>query len=108
MVGSKGLRHPIPGLSRTERQDRLSAGHTEIAPGHPIASLAGQASAAVVKGVDFRDAFGGLLGLGAVIFFMALCFRGDKNPPYPGFITNKREERKLTGDTGGSMEVEPE
>lgn len=65
------------------------------------------ASAAVVKGVDFRDAFGGLLGLAAVVFFMALCFKGDKNPPYPGFITNKREERKLTGDTG-SVEVEAE
>ena len=70
--------------------------------------LASQAPAAVVAGVDFRDAFGGLLGLAAVIFFMALCFKGDKNPPAPGFITNKREERKLTGDSGASMEVEAE
>ena len=67
-----------------------------------------QAQAAVVKGVDFRDAFGGLLGLAGVFFFMYLCFKGDKNPPAPGFITNKREERKLTGDSGGSMEVEAE
>jgi hypothetical protein len=71
-------------------------------------ALSTQASAAVVKGVDFRDAFGGLMGLGAVFFFMYLCFRGDKNPPAPGFITNKREERKLTGDTGAGMEVEAE
>ena len=69
--------------------------------------FASQAHAAVVKGVDFRDAFGGLLGLASVVFFMALCFKGDKNPPAPGFITNKREERKLTGDTG-SVEVEAE
>lgn len=65
------------------------------------------AHAVVVKGVDFRDAFGGLMGLAAVGFFMYLCFRGDKNPPAPGFITNKREERRLTGDTG-SVEVEAE
>lgn len=58
--------------------------------------------AGVVKGVDFRDAFGGLLGLGAVIFFMALCFRGDKNPPAKGFITDKRLERQLRGDSGAS------
>jgi len=64
--------------------------------------LAARAHAGVVLGVDFRDAFGGLLGLGAVIFFMALCFRGDKNPPAPGFITDKRLERQLRGDTGGS------
>ena len=70
--------------------------------------IASQADAAVVKGVDFRDAFGGLLGLGSVFFFMYLCFKGDKNPPAPGFITNKREERKLTGDSGTSMEVEAE
>ena len=67
-----------------------------------------QANAAVVKGVDFRDAFGGLMGLAAVFYFMYLCFKGDKNPPAPGFITNKREERRLTGDTGASMEVEAE
>lgn len=71
-------------------------------------AAAGHLPAAVVRGVDFRDAFGGLLGLGAVFFFMYLCFKGDKNPPAPGFITNKREERKLTGDTGASMEVEAE
>jgi hypothetical protein len=70
--------------------------------------VASQAHAAVVKGVDFRDAVGGLMGLGAVFFFMAKCFSGDKHPPVPGFITNKREERKLTGDTGTSMEVEAE
>ncbi|MES2202081.1 MAG: hypothetical protein V4498_07515 [candidate division FCPU426 bacterium] len=70
-------------------------------------TLASQAQAAVVTGVDFRDAFGGLLGLLGVIFFMWLCFKGDKNPPSPGFITNKREERRLTGDTG-SVEVEAE
>ena len=70
-------------------------------------AAASRADASVVAGVDFRDAFGGLLGLAAVVFFMVLCFRGDKNPPYPGFITNKREERKLTGDTGG-VEVEAE
>lgn len=69
---------------------------------------ASRAEAVVVKGVDFRDAFGGLLGLAAVFFFMYLCFKGDKNPPAPGFITNKREERKLTGDTGGGMEPEAE
>jgi len=72
-----------------------------------LTALQSQAQAAVVKGVDFRDAFGGLLGLGAVFFFMSLCFRGDKNPPAPGFITNKREERQLTGDSG-SVEVEAE
>ena len=70
-------------------------------------ALSSRLTAAVVAGVDFRDAFGGLLGLVAVVFFMALCFRGDKNPPAPGFITNKREERKLTGDSG-SVEVEAE
>jgi hypothetical protein len=69
--------------------------------------LSARAQAAVVAGVDFRDAFGGLLGLAAVVFFMVLCFKGDKNPPAPGFITNKREERKLTGETG-SVEVEAE
>ena len=69
--------------------------------------LASRASAVVVQGVDIRDAFGGLLGLAAVFFFMVLCFKGDKNPPAPGFITNKREERKLTGDTG-SVELEAE
>ncbi len=68
---------------------------------------ASSAQAAVVKGVDFRDAFGGVMGLAAVGFFMYLCFKGDKNPPAPGFITNKREERRLTGDTG-SVEVEAE
>ena len=73
-----------------------------------LLSASSQASAAVVKGVDFHDAFGGLMGLAAVFYFMYLCFRGDKNPPAPGFITNKREERKLTGDSGGSMEVEAE
>jgi hypothetical protein len=70
--------------------------------------IASQAQAAVVKGVDFRDAVGGLMGLGAVFFFMAKCFIGDKNPPVPGFITNKREERKLTGESSASMEVEAE
>lgn len=64
--------------------------------------MASSAHATVVKGVDFRDAFGGLLGLGAVIFFMALCFKGDKNPPAPGFITDKRLERQLRGDAPGS------
>jgi hypothetical protein len=73
-----------------------------------LVSAAGQANAAVVKGVDFRDAFGGLMGLAAVFFFMFKCFQGDKNPPAPGFMTNKREERKLTGDSGASMEVEAE
>jgi hypothetical protein len=73
-----------------------------------LLGLSSSAQAAVVQGVDFRDAFGGLLGLAGVFFFMYLCFRGDKNPPAPGFITNKREERRLTGDTGASMEVEPE
>jgi hypothetical protein len=74
----------------------------------PLMMIASQASAAVVKGVDFRDAFGGLLGLASVFFFMYQCFKGDKNPPAPGFMTNKREERKLTGDSGASMEVEAE
>jgi hypothetical protein len=69
---------------------------------------ASQAQAAVVAGVDFRDAFGGLMGLGGVLFFMYKCFQGDKNPPAPGFITNKREERRLTGDTGGDMEIQAE
>lgn len=72
-----------------------------------LALLSSQAQAAVMKGVDFRDAFGGLFGLAAVFFFMYLCFKGDKNPPVPGFITNKREERKLTGETA-SVEVEAE
>jgi hypothetical protein len=69
--------------------------------------LSSQAQAAVVQGVDFRDAFGGLLGLASVAFFMLKCFAGDKNPPAPGFMTNKRAERKLTGDSG-SVEVEAE
>lgn len=66
--------------------------------------------AGVMKGVDFRDAFGGLLGLGAVLFFMALCFRGDKNPPAEGFITDKRLERELRGEGPGSGvgDIEPE
>ena len=68
----------------------------------PLLLLSTSAHASVVLGVDFRDAFGGLLGLGAVIFFMALSFRGDKNPPAPGFITDKRLERQLRGDKGGS------
>ncbi len=67
-----------------------------------LALAAAPAHAGVIKGVDFRDAFGGLLGLGAVIFFMALCFRGDKNPPAKGFITDKRLERKLRGDSGSA------
>lgn len=61
-----------------------------------------QAQAAVVKGVDFRDAFGGLLGLVSVLFFMRLCFKGDANPPAKGFITDKRLERELRGDGPGS------
>jgi hypothetical protein len=74
-----------------------------------LALAAAPAHAGVVKGVDFRDAFGGLLGLAAVIFFMALCFKGDKNPPAKGFITDKRLERQLRGDSGGgSVEVEAE
>lgn len=70
---------------------------------------ASQAHAVVVQGVDFRDALGGLLGLAAVFFFMYLCFRGDRNPPAPGFLTNKREERILRGESGGAgPEVEAE
>lgn len=70
---------------------------------------AAPAFAGVVKGVDFRDAFGGLLGLAAVAFFSYLCFRGDRNPPAPGFITNKREERLLRGENaGGGVEIEAE
>jgi hypothetical protein len=70
---------------------------------------AAPAHAGVIKGVDFRDAFGGLLGLAAVVFFMGLCFKGDKNPPAKGFITDKRLERKLRGDSGsGGPEPEAE
>jgi hypothetical protein len=64
--------------------------------------FASRTFANVVKGVDFRDAFGGVLGLIAVVFFMVLCFRGDRNPPAPGYLTNKREERILRGETGGA------
>jgi hypothetical protein len=75
----------------------------------PLLLASSQAPAAVVLGVDFRDACGGLIGLGAVFFFMYLSFRGDKNPPAPGFITDKRLERKLRGDSaGGGPEVEAE
>jgi hypothetical protein len=75
----------------------------------PLLFASSQASAAVVLGVDFRDACGGLIGLGAVIFFMYQSFKGDRNPPAPGFITDKRLERQLRGDKGGSgMEVEAE
>jgi hypothetical protein len=71
--------------------------------------FASPAMAGVSLGVDFRDAVGGLVGLSAVIFFMILCFRGDKNPPAPGFITDKRLERKLRGDSGsGAAGGEPE
>lgn len=74
-----------------------------------LSLLTASAHAGVVKGVDFRDAFGGLLGLAAVIFFMTLCFKGDKNPPAKGFITDKRLERQLRGDSGSSsVEVEAE
>lgn len=70
---------------------------------------ASQAFAGVMVGVDFRDAVGGLVGLGAVFFFMYLCFRGDRNPPAEGYMTNKRDERKLRGGSASSgMEVEPE
>ena len=67
-----------------------------------LSLLSQQASATVVKGVDFRDAFGGLVGLAAVVFFMVLCFKGDRNPPAPGYLTNKREERILRGESGGA------
>lgn len=68
----------------------------------------GALRAGVAKGVDFRDAFGGLMGLAAVVFFMALCFKGDKNPPAKGFITDKRLERELRGDgpNASSGEIE--
>ncbi len=70
---------------------------------------ASQAFAGVMTGVDFRDAFGGLMGLGAVFFFMYLCFQGDRNPPAEGYMTNKREERKLRGGSASSsVEVEAE
>lgn len=72
-------------------------------------ALASSAHAGVVQGVDFRDACGGLIGLAAVFFFMWLSFKGDKNPPAPGFITDKRLERQLRGDSGGGgVEVEAE
>jgi hypothetical protein len=64
--------------------------------------LSSRAQAVVVKGVDFRDAFGGLLGLVSVLFFMRLCFKGDAHPPAKGFITDKRLERELRGDAPGS------
>jgi hypothetical protein len=69
---------------------------------------ASPAHASVVKGVDFRDAFGGILGLASVLFFMRLCFKGDANPPAKGFITDKRLERELRGDgpNAGSAEIE--
>lgn len=67
-----------------------------------LALAAAPLRAGVVKGVDFRDAFGGLLGLAFVLFFMALCFRGDRNPPAKGFITDKRLERRLRGDSGAA------
>lgn len=75
----------------------------------PLLLSSSPAMAGVSLGVDFRDAVGGLVGLGAVLFFMALCFRGDKNPPAPGFITDKRLERQLRGDkSGGGVELEAE
>jgi L-lactate permease len=75
----------------------------------PLFFASSQASAAVVLGVDFRDACGGLIGLAAVFFFMWLSFKGDKNPPAPGFITDKRLERQLRGDkSGGGVELEAE
>jgi hypothetical protein len=47
--------------------------------------------------------------LSAVFFFMWLSFKGDKNPPAPGFITDKRLERQLRGDKAGAgVEVEAE
>lgn len=49
----------------------------------PLLLTASPAMAGVSLGVDFRDAVGGLVGLGAVLFFMILCFRGDKNPLRP-------------------------
>lgn len=73
-----------------------------------LAFAAVPAHANVVKGVDFRDAFGGLLGLASVIFFMVLCFKGDKNPPAKGFITDKRLERELRGEGPNSGETEVE
>jgi hypothetical protein len=75
----------------------------------PLLFAASPAFAGVSLGVDFRDAVGGLVGLSAVIFFMVLCFRGDSNPPAPGFITDKRLERKLRGDsTSAAAAGEPE
>jgi hypothetical protein len=75
----------------------------------PFLALSSPAFAGVQLGVDFRDAVGGLIGLGTVFFFMWLSFKGDKNPPAPGFITDKRLERKLRGDKGGGgVEVEAE
>jgi hypothetical protein len=75
----------------------------------PLLFAASPAFASVSLGVDFRDAFGGLVGLAGVIFFMVLCFRGDSNPPAPGFITDKRLERKLRGDSAaGAGAGEPE
>jgi L-lactate permease len=75
----------------------------------PLLFVTSQAPAAVVLGVDFRDACGGLVGLAAVFFFMWLSFKGDKNPPAPGFITDKRLERQLRGDkSGGGVELEAE
>lgn len=41
---------------------------------------ASQAQAAVVAGVDFRDAFGGLMGLAAVLFYVQVLPRGQKSP----------------------------
>ena len=40
---------------------------------------------------------------------MVLCFKGDRNPPEPDYLTKKREERILRGETGGAgpdVEVE--
>ncbi len=75
----------------------------------PLTLLSTPAFAGVSLGVDFTDAFGGLIGLGAVFFFMWLAFKGDKNPPAPGFITDKRLERQLRGDKpGAGVEVEAE
>lgn len=75
----------------------------------PLTLLSSQAIAGVQLGVDFRDACGGIIGLSAVFFFMYLSFKGDKNPPAPGFITDKRLERQLRGDKAGTgVEVEAE
>lgn len=75
----------------------------------PLTLIASHAVAGVALGVDFRDACGGLIGLSAVFFFMWLSFKGDKNPPAPGFITDKRLERQLRGDKAGAgVEVEAE